>query len=72
MNTPRAAWLKIIMLAMVITLIVPWSGPAASGQEAQATEDILHMVDGRQLHGRIVSETTTQVVFEIVHSTMRS
>ncbi len=72
MNTPRAAWLKIIMLAMVITLIVPWSGPAASGQEAQATEDILHMVDGRQLHGRIVSETTTQVVFEIVQSTMRS
>jgi hypothetical protein len=42
----------------------------AAGPDDQKTEDILYMVDGRELHGQILSENTREVVFELVDAAL--
>ncbi|MCZ6810544.1 MAG: hypothetical protein O7D97_00950 [Planctomycetota bacterium] len=65
MKSPRAAWLRIAFAAVVVALLAPSTGLARDDDDV-STEDILHMVDGRELHGRILSESKTQIVFEII------
>ncbi|MCH8343846.1 MAG: hypothetical protein IH983_07650 [Planctomycetes bacterium] len=65
MKSPPAAWLRIAFVAVVVALLAPSSGLARDDGDV-STEDILHMVDGRELHGRILTETKTQIVFEII------
>ncbi|MCH8152805.1 MAG: hypothetical protein IH830_10600 [Planctomycetes bacterium] len=65
MKSPPAAWLRIAFVAVVVALLAPSPGLARDDGDV-STEDILHMVDGRELHGRILSESKTQIVFEIV------
>jgi hypothetical protein len=52
----------------VAALFVAAAMPAivAAGPDEQKTEDVLYMVDGRELHGQILSENTREVVFELV------
>ncbi|MHC4414396.1 MAG: Clp protease/crotonase-like domain-containing protein [Planctomycetota bacterium] len=65
MSFRLAAWRKITLVAVLAVLFVPATGWAAP-EDAETTEDILYLTDGRELHGRILSETATEVVFEIV------
>jgi len=45
---------------------------AAPADAPQATEDIIYMSDGRVLHGQIISETRTQVVFQLIDTVSNS
>ncbi len=65
MKSPPAAWLRIAFVAVVIALLAPSPGLARDDGDV-STEDILHMVDGRELHGRVLSESKTEIVFEII------
>ncbi len=65
MKSPPDAWLRIAFVAVVVALLAPSPG-LARGEDDVSTEDILHMVDGRELHGRILTETKTQIEFEII------
>lgn len=42
-----------------------WAPPVVAIGADDATEDILHMLDGRELHGRILEETRDAIVFEV-------
>ena len=65
MKSPPVTWLRIAFVAVVVALLAPSTGLARDDDDV-STEDILHMVDGRELHGRILSESKTQIVFEII------
>lgn len=56
------------MLAVVLATLLTTSLAFAD----EATEDILYMNDGRELHGQIISETRTEVVFQLVYSGIKS
>jgi hypothetical protein len=59
---------SVVLLAVLATLLTAGAavaGPEDEDQDAK-TEDILFMVDGRELHGRIVEETRDAVVFHLV------
>ena len=49
-----------VLLALVLAT-------AISSDAAAATEDVLHMADGRVLHGQIVSETPQAIVFDYLN-----
>ncbi len=42
----------------------PTATKTGADAKAQATEDIVHMRDGRVLHGQILEETSQQIIFE--------
>jgi hypothetical protein len=46
-------------------------GTAGTASNAAATEDVLFLSDGRELHGKIVSETGTQIVFEYIDPALK-
>ena len=57
------------MLKMMLVAVFVLAGFAATAQAYQsdaATEDVLFMRDGRILHGQILEETRTEIVFEYV------
>lgn len=66
----RLAMLANVTLFALAGGLMPTAGFAfqadkpADTPAAAATEDVLHMNDGRVLRGQIVSETRTQIVFE--------
>src|SRR6185503_7357023 len=74
MTLHRFTWMSIILAGLVAaSLAVPVThgDPADDKDKAPAaaaanTEDIVYMEDGRELHGKIVSETPTQIVFDYV------
>ncbi len=55
--------LSVVLMAAAVTLVTP---SLTAGDEAGQTEDILRMVDGRVLHGNIVSENSYEIVFEYI------
>jgi hypothetical protein len=70
MRTSLLTFTNVVVLGSAITLLAPTVGfaqedpaPAAT-PAAAATEDVLHMSDGRVLRGQIISETRAEVVFE--------
>ncbi len=64
--------IMIVVVAAAVAIVTPAvtaAGPDEDVQDVQVvmdTEDILHMADGRKLHGKIISETRDQIVFEFV------
>ena len=59
---------KTLLMTMFVAVFVV-AGFAATAQAVQndaATEDVLFMRDGRILHGQILEETRTEIVFEYV------
>ena len=64
MNTRLRALLTLTVVAVVAALAVPRAGLAVSAEPE--TEDVIFMVDGRELHGHIIKETSTRIVFEFV------
>ncbi len=65
MNCRFTAWMNVTLIAIVIALVAPLSVQAQVDDEGQ-TEDIVYMADGRVLHGQILSETPTQVIFQYI------
>lgn len=57
---------SMVLLAVLATILL--AGPAVAGpqDEDAKTEDVLFMVDGRELHGRIIEETREKVVFHLI------
>jgi uncharacterized membrane protein YgcG len=67
MNVRFVNSLMVVLLTVLATVLT--AGPAVAGpadDENANTEDVLFMVDGRELHGRIVEETRDAVVFHLV------
>ncbi|MHC4769785.1 MAG: hypothetical protein ACYTEI_13900, partial [Planctomycetota bacterium] len=64
MKTRLLARLWVAVAAVFVAAAVP--AIVVAGPDEQKTEDILYMVDGRELHGQILSENTREVVFELV------
>ncbi|MCI0362360.1 MAG: hypothetical protein L0Y44_12005 [Phycisphaerales bacterium] len=70
MKTRILCVLNSVALASALVLgLVPAGHTAfaqdkSAGAQAPATEDILHMADGRVLRGQIISKTKTEVIFE--------
>jgi hypothetical protein len=60
--------LRVAVAAVALTVAGP--NMALAGQDQPASEDILFMVDGRELHGQIISETDDAVVFQLVHEAL--
>jgi hypothetical protein len=60
--------LRLVVAAVAVALAVPSVAPAGSGD--QQTEDVLYMVDGRVLHGEILSENTREVEFQLVDESL--
>ena len=75
MKTRLVERLWVAVAAVFVAAAVP--AFVAAGPDEPKTEDILYMVDGRELHGQILSENTREVVFQLVdealglRSTMR-
>ncbi|TDJ57963.1 MAG: hypothetical protein E2O40_02065, partial [Planctomycetota bacterium] len=55
--------LSVGLVAAAVMLVTP---TLAAGGTNDETEDILRMVDGRVLHGRIISEDRYEIVFEYI------
>ena len=64
MKTRLVERLWVAVAAVLAAAAVP--AFVAAGPDEQKTEDILYMVDGRELHGQILSENTREVVFQLV------
>ena len=65
MNCRFTAWMNVTLIAVVIALVVP-SVVQAQANDDGKTEDIVYMVDGRVLHGQILSETPAEVIFQYI------
>ncbi len=52
--------------AVVAVAVVIGTGGLAVAADPPEAEDVLYMVDGRELHGHIVSESPTVIVFEVI------
>jgi hypothetical protein len=67
MNKRILALSSVLLLALTTALTVMVAAPAAVAQdEAAETEDIIHMLDGRELRGQILEEKKDAIVFKIV------
>ena len=53
-------------LSIGFAAVVLAATAALAGDDQAKTEDVLFMVDGRELHGQIISETSTEIVFVFV------
>ena len=60
----RTGTTRMALSALAFGAAVALTVPTAFAVPAD-TEDILYMLDGRELHGQIIEETRTEVVFEI-------
>ncbi len=52
--------------AVVAVAVAIGTGGLAVAADPPEAEDILYMIDGRELHGHIVSESPTVIVFEVI------
>lgn len=75
MNYRLLTTLNIALLALTVAVVLaPSSGFAVADDTtaaATATEDVVYMTDGRELHGEILSETRSLVVFEYIDPTIQ-
>ncbi len=71
MTTRSASRPTTALLAAAVVLSALAGGSTAVAGD-QKTEDVLYMHDGRELHGRIVSETDGLVVLQVVKGTISS
>ncbi len=62
----RNRLISILSVALVATAVMLVTPTLAAGEATEQTEDILRMVDGRVLHGRIISEDRYEIVFEYI------
>ncbi len=53
-------------VAVVAVAVVIGTGGLVVAADPPEVEDVLYMVDGRELHGRVVSESPTAIVFEVI------
>ncbi len=53
--------------AVVAVAVAIGTGGLAVAADPPEAEDILYMIDGRELHGHIVSESSTVIVFEVIN-----
>ncbi len=60
--------LCMLLLAWLVGLVVPMSaqGTPEDEEAAAATEDVIYMLDGRELHGQILEEKGDVIVFEFL------
>lgn len=67
MNIRRVGLLNVVTFSLLIALIAgglsTTSRVVAAADEA-ATEDVIYMVDGRELRGKILEESRGQIIFE--------
>lgn len=57
---------SMVLLAVLAMLLLVPSAMAGPADEEANTEDVLYMVDGRVLHGQILEETRSDIVFHLV------
>ncbi|MEE8153749.1 MAG: hypothetical protein V3T53_02185 [Phycisphaerales bacterium] len=69
MKSRFTAWMNVTLIAVVVALAIPSVGLAQADDDPR-TEDIVYMADGRVLHGKILSETSAQVIFEYIDRTL--
>ena len=67
---PFAIW-SVLVLAVLSLVWMPGTYRAAA-DDAAATEDVIYMNDGRILHGQILSETPSEIVFQAVIHGMKA
>ncbi len=60
--------LSVLLLSLLAGLLAT---PVGAADEAETTEDIIYMVDGRELHGHILSESRSEIVFEYVDRNLK-
>jgi hypothetical protein len=51
---------------LLFAILIAFMAAPAAAVPSDDTEDILHMVDGRELHGHIIEEKGDKIVFELV------
>lgn len=75
MKTRTLALLTVGFLTLTAAVSLTPSGGLAYAQDnpaaASATEDVVHMTDGRVLRGKIVNETKSLVIFEYFDSAVK-
>ncbi|MHC4220136.1 MAG: hypothetical protein ACYSU7_16955, partial [Planctomycetota bacterium] len=69
MTTRLVNRLGVVVAAITLAIVVPLVAMAGPDDQAE-TEDILFMVDGRELHGQIISESTQEVVFQMIEKSL--
>ena len=61
-----AVVLPLLTVVFLLPAAVGAARPGARGDETAVTEDILHMINGRELHGQILEERPDAIVFKLV------
>jgi hypothetical protein len=71
----RALTVATVALLGLAVVTMPSGGFAQQADQASAvataTEDVVYMRDGRELHGQIVSETKSLIIFEYMDPTLK-
>ena len=67
MSKRLALVLNVLALSTIVSVAVLPQTTIAAPDETTQTEDIIYLEDGRILKGEVISETNTEVVFEIIH-----
>ncbi len=62
----RNSLISILSVGLVAAAVMLVTPTLAAGGTTEQTEDIQRMVDGRVLHGRIISEDRFEIVFEYI------
>ena len=74
MSNRFAAVFNVVFLSLTLALLLASSQGFAQEDKpadaAAATEDIIHMTDGRVLHGKVLNETRSLVIFEYTDTTV--
>lgn len=66
-NLVPAAAAAVLLLPLLAPSVGSWRLEPTASAAAEATEDVLHMVDGRELHGHILEEKGDAIVFQLIH-----
>ncbi len=75
MNNRLSAVFAATFLGLTFAMAAPTNQPAFADDKPAATadtEDVVYMTDGRVLHGKILSETKSLIIFEYVDSAVQS
>ena len=65
MKSRFTTWMNVALIAVVIALVAGSSVQAQTDDEG-STEDVVYMTDGRVLHGRIINESSSEVIFQYI------
>ncbi len=68
MSKRVALVMNVLALSTIASVAAMPEAAVAQSQDAvQQTEDVIYLEDGRMLTGKVISETNTEVVFEIIN-----